>query len=694
MPNTTDKTFNYWKSDKEPPVLLQSEASECGLACVAMIANYYGHEVSLLTLRKRFSVSLKGINLADIVNIVQELDMVGRPLQLELDEIGELKCPCILHWNLNHFVVLVKVTSNKAVIIDPGIGRTVIDLSELSNHFTGIALEVAKSKSFRPKKEKESIDIYALFKDIRGLKTNIITLLLIALAIEILSLFNPFLMQWSIDKVIPFNDGNLLTLLILGFFVVLLVNSVLEFCQSWIVLYFSNNLKIEVETSIFSKLINLPLDYFQKRHLGDIVSRFGSIHNIQAVFTTQFITAILDGVFAILTLVLMALYSPILTVIVICTVAIYVLIRWMYYKPLKVVSQEKLVFEAEKETYFLETVRGIRAIQFFNQQTQRMNQWLNAYIKEVNTDVKTGKLLIIFSLMNGLIFGLENLLVIWIGIGKIVDGVFTVGVFIAFIAYKEQFKTKISSLIDNFIKYKLLDVDKSRLADIVLTEDNRTFKDGIFDIDQMQDNSVQISNVSFKYSENDRLVLQNIDITIDSNEFVVITGSSGRGKSTLMNLIAGINVPTEGDILMGGKSILRHKLTNDLISMVSQDDTLYAGSVLENICFFDYYADVAWIEECAKMACIHDEIVNMPMGYETLVGDMGTVLSGGQKQRIYIARSLYFKPKILLLDEATSHLDTENEYKINSILKEIPITRIVIAHREETIKSADRIISL
>ncbi len=694
MPTTINKTFSFWGTAKEPAVILQSESSECGLACIAMIANYYGHEISLLTLRKRFSVSLKGSRLSDIINIAQQLNMIGRPLQLDLDELSELKCPCILHWDLNHFVVLVKVMSDKAVIIDPAIGRRVIEISKLSHHFTGIALELTKGKNFEKKKETENLDIYQLFKGIRGLKTNILALLVIALTIEILSLINPFLMQWSIDKVIPFNDTNLLSLLIIGFFIVLIINNILSFCQSWIVLYFSNNLKIEMESGIFSKLINLPLDYFQRRHLGDIVSRFGSIHNIQAIFTTQFITAILDGIFAILTLVLMMFYSPILTAIVVGVVAIYMIVRWIYYKPLKVLSQEKLIFEAEKDTYFLETVRGIRAIQFFNQQHQRMNQWLNAYVKEVNTDLKSGKLLILFGLINGLLFGIENLSIIWIGIGKIVDGTFTIGIFIAFIAYKEQFKTKISSLIDNYIDYKLLDVDKSRLSDIVLTEDNKALKNGAFDISQIYDNSVQILNVSFKYSDNDPLVLKNLTINIDSNEFVAITGKSGKGKSTLMNLIAGINVPTEGDILIGGKSILRHKLPNELISMVSQDDTLYAGSILENICFFDHNANIAWIEKCAKMAYIHDEIIEMSMGYETLVGDMGTVLSGGQKQRLFIARALYFKPKILLLDEATSHLDTENEHKINNILRQIPITRIIIAHREETIKSADRIIQL
>lgn len=694
MTLSRDYHLNYWKFGKEPPVILQTEASECGLACVAMIANYHGYEANLLSLRKTFSISLKGATLVDVINIAKSLKLTGRPLQLELDELKELKCPCILHWDLNHFVVLVKVKPNKITINDPAVGKRHLTFSEVSKHFTGIALELTKDAEFEQKKVKENIDIYKLFTGIKGLKTNIFTLIMIALIIEILSLFNPFLMQWSIDKVVPFNDKNLLSLLIIGFGIALIVNKLLAFCQDWVALYFSNNLKLELETRIFSKLIDLPLSYFQKRHLGDVVSRFNSIHNIQALFTTQFIGAILDGFFAILTLALMFLYSVKLTVIVILFLATYVVIRWLYYRPLKNLSLEKLVFSSKKDTYFLETIRGIRSIQFFNKQSQRMSQWLNTYVKEVNIDVKSHKLTMIFTLVNGLLFGVENLLIIWLGIGKVLEGVFTVGVFIAFMSYKDQFKGKINSLIDNYIRYKLLDVDKERIADIVLNEEKRLTGKEFFNINLMKDNSVSIVNLSFKYSQNERLILDNLNLEIASNEFVAITGASGRGKSTLMNIIAGINQPTSGDILMGGVSILDLRLPSQLVTMVSQDDTLYAGSILENISFFDQNTDINWAEECAKMACIHHEIAQMPMGYETLVGDMGTVLSGGQKQRLFIARALYFKPKILLLDEATSHLDVTNENYINAVLKQIPITRIVIAHRRETIEAADRIISL
>lgn len=686
--------LDFWQSNNTVPVILQSESSECGLACIAIILNYYGYETNLLSLRKRFSVSLKGSTLSDLIDISQELNLIGRPIQLELEELEELKCPCILHWDLNHFVVLQKVSGKKITIIDPAMGKVNLSLSEVSKHFTGIALELKKASNFQKVKDKEKLNIYHLLKSIKGINTNVLALLLVALTIEILSLFNPFLMQWAIDKVIPFNDRNLLALLILGFTVVLLIHKSLEFIQSWIVIYFSNNLKLDLETNIFSILIDLPLSFFQKRHLGDIVSRFESIHNIQSVFTNQFITAVLDGIFAILTLVLMLYYSVKLTLIVLITIFIYIVVRWLYYQPLKLLNEEKIIFNAKKDSYFLESIRGIKSVQFFNKQPQRMSQWLNTYVKEVNTGVKYSKLVIVFSLINGILFGVENLLVIWLGIENILDGSFTIGIFIAFIAYATQFKVKINSLVDSYITYKLLDIDKERLADIVLAERKEIYNKPYFDTSIMYDNSVKLENINFKYSQEEALVIENLNICIESNEYVVITGSSGKGKTTLLNLIAGINRPVSGDILMGRSSILGYKLPNELISMVSQDDTLYAGSILDNICFFDYNSDVDWIEECAIMACIHDEILEMPMGYETLVGDMGTVLSGGQKQRILIARALYFKPKILLLDEATSHLDISNEKKINEVLKNLSITRIAIAHRIETINSADRIINI
>ncbi len=687
-----NNTFSFWQFKKEPPMVLQSEQSECGLACLAMIAKFHGHDVNMVGLRQKYSVSAQGSKLSDIIQFARELDFVGRPLRLELEALKNLKTPCILHWDLNHFVVLVQVKNNQVIINDPATGRRVLIFSEVSKHFTGVALELTKSHEFQPLEFKKTFKLSQLFHNIRGVKVNLLSLVLVALVIEVLSLLNPFFMQWSIDKVIPFNDENLLIVLIVGFAIVFVLNTFLSFCREWIAIYFTNNLRIQVETNIFAILINRSLDYFSKRHVGDIDSRFRSVNNIQSVLTTQFITAILDGFFAILTLLMMFMYSVKLTILVLTVVSLDVIFRWIFYKKLKELSQEALIFQAKKNSYFLETIRGVQAVQFFNKESQRTSLWLNAFTKEINVNLKIAKMNTAFTSVNMVLFGIENLIFMWIGITSILQGVFTIGVFIAFKSYKDQFKTKANSLIKNVIDFQLLSVDKERLSDIILTDDTQNKQ--LLDMHKIQDNSVELVDVAFRYSDNTPFVFENININIASNEFVAIVGKSGKGKTTLMNLIAGLKKPTSGDILIGKTSIINAKLPNNLISMVSQSDTLYAGSIAENICFFDENVDLQWVTQCAMMASIHDEVMQMTMGYETLVGDMGTVLSGGQKQRLLIARALYFKPKILLLDEATSHLDVNNEQQINHILKQIPITRIIIAHRMETINSADRVIEL
>lgn len=693
MFNGLENSRLTWFDNKQPKIIFQSEASECGLACLAMIASFHGNEINLLTLRRKHSMSLKGSTLANLINISKSIGFFSRPLRLDLDELDQLKTPCILHWNLNHFVVLQKVTKKTVIILDPALGKRTLSLDDCSRHFSGVALELHKNKEFKKEKSLEKLKIYDMFKGIKGFKTNIIILLLIALVLQIIGLLSPFLMQWILDKVIPSNDLNLLSLILIGFTIVLITNIIISFINDWIALYFGSNLSLQLNSSVFIKLINLPLPFFQNRHLGDIVSKFGSMGNIQNIFTGQFITVTLNSIFGILTFVLMILYSFKLSLVVLGTFFIYAIVRWISYLPLHNLSQEGVIVSAQTSSYFLETIRGIKAIQFFNKQEARTIKWFNSYVKEVNVGLKASKLTMILSSINSILFGVENIIIIWIGVHNVLSGAFTVGVFIAFMSYKEQFKSKINGLINSFIDYKLLDIDRERLADIVLVSEEQEVKN-FFDMSAIKDTCIDIRNLSFTYNNESQYIINDLSLHIADNEFVAITGVSGKGKTTLMNLIAGINRPTSGDIAIGGKSIVGLSLPNSLISMVSQDDTLYAGSILENICFFDYGADLDWVDQCAKMAQIYDDITNMPMGYETLVGDMGTTLSGGQKQRLFIARALYFKPKILLLDEATSHLDSENERKINEVLKKLSITRIIIAHRIETINTADRVINL
>lgn len=683
------------------PVILQTETAECGLACIAMIAHYYGYQTDLFNLRQKYPISQKGATLATLIKIAHQVKLTTRPLRLELEELSQLRLPCILHWDLNHFVVLKSVTAQKITIIDPAFGVRTLDFAETSKHFTGVALELWADSDFEKKEEKTQINIFRLFGEIRGLWKSLSQVLILAIVLEIFALTSPFFMQWVIDHAIVSADTNLLTTLVMGFGLLMVLGRLISLLQAWVVMYLSTTLNVQWKANIFNHLLHLPSSFFHKRHLGDIISRFGSIDSIQSTLTTTFLTAILDGMMTVFTLVLMFFYSPTLAWIAIAAMFIYALLRWVWYAPLRRATEEQIIHAAKQSTHFMETMRGMNAIQRFDKQQYRHQTWLTLFVEQINAGLRTQKLGLMFSFINGLIFGFENLIIIYIGANYVIENTFTVGVLMAFIAYKNQFGGRVSALIDKFVEVKMLSLHGERLADIVLTESEKA-RDLPVLVEQNhlvnapQQYDIEVKNLSFRYSEDEPYLIKDLSFYISTNESVAIVGATGCGKSTLMKLLMGELKAETGEIKIAGKIVKTMADLNaqKMVACVSQDDVLFAGSLAENISFFAERVDMQWVEQCAKMAAIHDEIVAMPMGYQTLVGDMGNVLSGGQKQRILIARALYHRPKILFLDEATSHLNVEKEQEINEMIKSLQITRVMIAHRPETIASADRLLHL
>lgn len=684
--------------NRKTPIILQTESSECGLACLAMIAGHYRYESDLLTLRQKYPTSQKGVTLTTLIKTANKLNLTTRPLKLELDELNKLRLPCILHWDLNHFVVLNHLSPNKITIIDPAFGERRLNYDQASSHFTGIALELWPNSNFEEKKEKTSIRIFSLFGEIRGLWKSLGQILILALVLEVFSLVSPFFMQWVIDHAIVSADLNLLTTLAIGFGILMLLSSLIGLLQSWIVMHMATTLNVQWKANIFNHLVNLPTSFFQKRHLGDIISRFGSIDAIQRTLTTSFIKAILDGLMTIFTLILMFVYNSTLAWIAIFTMFIYAIIRWIWYTPLRRATEEQIVYAAKQNTHFMETMRGIRTIKQFEKQEHRQATWIALFVDQINAGLTTQKLNLMFGFINTLLFGMQNIIIIWLGATLVIEGEFTVGILMAFLAYKNQFGSRVSSLIDKYVEVKMLSLHGERLADIVLL-DQEYSDENILDFDDSQkelNTDIEVKSLKFKYSEDEPWIIHGITFKIPEGQSVAIIGSTGCGKTTLMNLLLGNLKPEQGEIKIGEKNIKnlsQNKLRN-MIASVAQDDVLFAGSIIENISFFDHEVKQEWVEECSKMASIHDEIVSMPMGYQTLVGDMGNILSGGQKQRVLLARALYRKPRILFLDEATSHLDVLKEKEINEMIKSLKITRIIIAHRPETIASVDRIIEL
>lgn len=678
--------------------VLQSEAAECGLACLAMVGSAHGAHTDLAELRRRFSPGVKGLTLAQLMSCAQGLGLAGRPLRLELEELPQLRTPCILHWDLNHFVVLVKAGAKGIVVLDPAVGRRRVGMQEVARRFTGVALELTPTAQFRPAQATPRVSLAALTGSVTGLRRSLAQIFLLALALQAFSLAAPLLNQIIVDDVLVTGDRHLLVVVVLGFALLLVCQTLIGLARSWMVIVLGQSLALQWMGNVFAHLIRLPVQYFERRHLGDITSRFASIGAIQRVLTTAAVEAVLDGIMAVTALAMMLLYSPRLAGIVLAALAAYALLRWASYGAFRDAAAERLVLAARENTHFLETLRAITPLKLFGREHDRLARWQNLVVEVENRDLRTAKMSMAFGTANGFIFGVENLLVFWVGAGLVMDGqqganaAFTVGMLFAFVAYKGQFTGRVSRLIDFAVEAKMLSLHADRLGDIVLEPPE---SDDVPDSDLLHlEPSIELRDVSFRYSPGEPWVLRNANLRIEPGQSVAITGPSGAGKTTALKIALGLLQPTEGEVLFGGVPVRQLGIRNfrRQVGTVMQEDTLLSGSLADNIALFDTRADMTRIEACARIAGTHDEIVRMPMGYQTLVGDLGSGLSGGQKQRLLLVRALYKQPRVLALDEATSHLDLANERALVSRLAQMRLTRIVIAHRPDTLAAAERLV--
>ena len=681
-------------ASRRVPLLLQTEAAECALACLAMVAGAHGHRTDLATLRQRFSLSLKGATMADLVRMAGELQFNSRALRVEPEQLEQLALPCVLHWDLNHFVVLADLRGGVATLHDPARGVRRMSLAELSRHFTGVALELTPAADFSPRIERQSVRLADLIGPVQGLKRSLAQIVLLALALEAFVLGSPFLLQWVVDDVVVSADRDLLLTLGVGFVLLVLLQTGTAALRSWAVLHLSATLNLQWLGNVFAHLMRLPVAWFDKRHAGDVWSRFASVQQIQKTLSTHFVEALIDGLLVVATLAMMAFYSVTLTAIVLAAVTAYALLRWAFFRPLRQATEETLVHEAQQASHFLESLRAIQAIKLFNRQADRQARFMNRVVDAMNAGLATRKLEILFSVLHRLLFGVERVAVVWVGALMVMDQRFSVGMLFAFVAFKEQFAQRVSALIDKGVELRMLRLQGERLADIVTAAPEDM---GVPRLSERPlEAGIELRGVSFRYADNEADVLRGVSLLIEPGEAVAIVGPSGCGKTTLLKMILGIHAPQGGDVRVGGLPLSQLGLSQwrSMVGTVMQDDTLLTGSVADNICFFDAVPDLDWMVECARMAAVHDEIEAMPMGYHTLVGESGASLSGGQQQRLLLARALYKRPRVLLLDEATSSLDVERERQVNQNIRRLELTRVIVAHRPETIASASRVVVL
>ncbi|MGI9239074.1 MAG: peptidase domain-containing ABC transporter, partial [Woeseiaceae bacterium] len=662
------------------PVIRQSAVSECGLACVAMIANYLGVGADLVELRKSHPVSLSGSTLKGIVEICDRLHLSSRAVRCRIDELNRLRTPCLLHWRLNHFVVLKCAARNQVILHDPARGLVKESYEQVADAFTGIAVEISTAPAFQKTASPPMLRLSAMLPTDSALIRAFSVGLVFALVCEVMLLASPFYLQLVIDKVLGKSDAALLNTVAFGFGLLLLFQIVANTMRQFTFQYLSQVSVFDITARVLNLLLSLPLTYFRSRDLGDVQHRIKTLRHVQNFIVHSAPALILDVLFVCLIVCLMAIYDFGVTLLCVAVAIAWLTWRVLLYPISLRVAAAIAETESSADTHFLETLRSVHSIKLLGGEQARLSEWRKLFAAGINEKIRAGNIAILDSAIRQFMLQGLRVVCIYVLATKALAGQMSVGMVSAFVAYLGMFVTRTGGIVDRMTDYKLLEVPLTRIADIVFAE--RPSVNDARGTRVAKGGKVELRDVTRVYLPDGVMVLKNCTCRVPERGFTAITGCSGAGKSTLLRLIVGIERASSGEILIGGLSIQdwdEQKLRSFTAS-VFQGDRLLKGSVAENISLFQEEMDTGRIRDAARQACINKEIERLPMGYETRISDLGSCLSKGQVQRIVLARALYRRPRVLLLDEATSGLDAQLERRVVESIAALDATRIVITH--------------
>lgn len=680
---------------KKLPLILQSEITECALACLAMILGYYGIEASLFDLRSYFKMNVKGTSVYQLKRMAEKLGFQANVLRIDLQQLSQIRLPCIMHWQMNHFIVVKHISPNTITIHDPACGVRYLDKATINKGFTGIIIEITEEKQnlVRFTKRQPYALFYTLIKKFSG---AICKLLLLSCLLQGGYLLAIKLIQISIDQAYTVNWSRPLYALVLMLLGVKFIELSAQAMRHIMVASVGANINYDMGTSIMRHLLNVPISFFHNRHLGDIIARFGALEKIRSTITEGVVEAVVDGVVSIFVLIMIWINNSIIAAIITVSSTVYLLSRYHHQRKLHHLQEEALHAKSLELSHFMETIRAISPIKLFRRESLRLQDFTQKFMRALNSLTRISWHKLQYDAIKNFIYGVELSCTLLVSCLMVMHHQLSLGMLYALLTLRQQFVLATGGLIDKIQDYHLVRLHMARIQEVLYEPIENQEKASCECKNSMSHQGISVESLSFRYHEDENWILKNVSFTIAPRECVVITGPSGCGKSTLLKIMMGFIAPTSGQIHVGSISIYPHHALclRQRIASVMQDDVLLSGSIAQNICFFATNPDLAAIIHAAKLAGIHEEIIKLPMAYETLIGDMGSVLSGGQKQRIILARALYAKPQILFLDEASSHLDMAKEKEINHAIRSLGITLIMVAHRLETIQMADRVIEL
>ena len=681
------------------PFVAATEQNECGLACLAAVSEYLRGEVGLAEIRELARHSGRGETLLTIRDLAEQIGLNARGVGVELPGLKMIAKPAILHWDMNHFVVLEASTRRGIVIMDPGAGRMEVPWSEVDKSFTGVALELKASARWTVRwKRAKKVSVLDFVGPLSMWRKDVTLIVLLSLLMEARVLVAPFQMRMSIDTAVASGDGRLVWVLGIAFGIVVLIQASVSLIRSWASAVFGARFGFELHDRFVRALHGKPAAFFQKHHTGDILSRSRSAHMIQTLVTAQLIQALLDAVMSTLMLVVMFIAVPVMAAVVLAFGLLNVGTTAALRQAAVDNSRRSLRAAAKSDSVFLENARAARAIKLFGKEAVRTSVWRNRFVEVTNLELGAARLTMYSGQAAQVTAGLGNVALISIGTYLVLGGSITLGTMMMFFVFKTFFVERLNNSVNYLMELRRVQTHAERIDEVIAGERDPGDDEKLspFGIAPGEGVRIEVRDVWFRYGNDAPWVLKGVNLRIEPGESVAITGPSGCGKSTLLGVMLGLLEPNRGEVLVNGRSLKTISAADyaKLMGVVMQDDALFLGTVADNISFFDAPINMNRVKQAAAKANIAREIEAMPMQYYSMLAEAAMDISGGQMQRLFIARAIYHEPKVLFLDEATSHLDAVSEQQVSQAIRAMRMTRVLVAHRKETIATADRVFAL